>query len=145
MKRMEWLEEGLEPAFGTVNEWITEHLGTIGAEEEACYAVSEAPGRAVLRVLVATDVGLVDFVWYRPAAPEQRRLVGVLIPWRDVSPPQLTGETGLSPALIHEAPEWSLTLREPALEITEPVDRNALLDFWKACAEATASAASVSP
>lgn len=139
MKRQEWLDAGLEPPFGTVDQWITDQLGLLGAEEEAAYALDETPPRRgaerVVRIIVAADIGLVDFVWQRPEDPEERRLTGRLVPWRQVGA-RVTGETRLSEALIHEPPHWSLTLEDPRLSIADPVDDDALLDLWKTCAKA---------
>lgn len=139
MRREEWLDAGLEPPFGTVDQWMTDQLGMLGGEEEAAYALDEAPPRPgaeqVVRILVAADVGLVDFRWHRTDGPAGRRVSGRLVPWRQVGA-RITGETRLSEALIHEPPRWSLSLDDPPLSITDPVDQDALLDFWRACAKA---------
>lgn len=139
MKRTEWLEAGLEPAFGTVQQWMTDQLGALGADEEACYAlfVRERPLR--VRILVAADIGLVDFVWDRPEPPHERTVTSTHTAWRDVSPPTIQGETRLSRALIHLPPTWSLRLERPAVAIVDAVDQGALLAFWKACAVACGS------
>jgi hypothetical protein len=143
VKRTEWLEAGLEPAFGTVQQWMTDQLGALGAEEEACYALLVREKPLQVRVLVATDVGLVDFVWDRPEPVERRVLASTHTPWQVVSAPILTGETRLSPAMIHQPPTWSLRLERPAVEIVDAVDQDALLAFWKACAAACGSLAKV--
>lgn len=136
MKRPEWLEAMLEPAFGTVNQWISDQLGTLGAEEEACYALLDGAGNdAPVRILVACDLGLADLRWERPADLDGHRLSSVLLPWREVSPPQIEGETRLSGALIHQPPSWTLTLSRPEVRITDPEDPEALLAFWRACSE----------
>jgi hypothetical protein len=144
MKRSEWLDAGLMPAFGTVNQWITDQLGTLGAEEESCYAIRDVSGRAEgaaedgppVRILVACDIGLADLRWVRPGGADTNRLTSVLIPWREVSPPRIEGETRPSGALIHQPPTWTLTLVQPQVRIEDPEDPSALLAFWRACAKA---------
>lgn len=144
MKRNQWLDTGLVPAFGTVNQWITDQLGTLGAEEEACYALRDTRDPRAdatldappVRILVACDLGLADLRWERPGGAETNRLTSILIPWGQVSPPRIEGETRPSPALIHQPPTWALTLTEPRVHIEDPDDPAALLEFWRACAKA---------
>jgi hypothetical protein len=134
MKMSDWLRAGNEPAFGTVEQWIVDQLGRAGAEEEASYALAdEQGGRAGVRILVATDIGLYDAFWVRAKDPATRRLNGTLHLWRDVRGLQLAAETGAEPSLRRREPAWSLRAEVPPLAIDDAVDGDALLGFWSAC------------
>lgn len=133
MKLVEWLTAGLDPPFGTIEQWVADQLGRASAEEEASYAVVEtrSEGEGV-RVLVATDIGLYDAFWSRP--PAGQRVIGTFHRWREVQGLRLTARTELDPSLRRREPAWSLTLEQPAIEVSQAVDPDALLSFWKACA-----------
>jgi hypothetical protein len=132
MRLSDWLHEGRQPRFGTIEQWIVEHLGHLGAEEEASYAIEDRMGRqTVVRILVAADRGLFDFRWHRPARRDARRLVGAHYLWREVRGVRLSGETRLHASLGHTGPVWALTIDEPAFS-TSGGD-SALREFWAAC------------
>lgn len=139
----EWLDAGFEPPFGTVEDWIRDQLGRLDAEETAMYALSDrVDGREGIRILLASDIGLFDFFWYRPEVVEDRRLTGRHIPWAAVEGVTLVGETRLNQAtLMHEEPAWRLSIAEPAVAIENPPNEAALLDFWRACREGGEKAA----
>jgi hypothetical protein len=143
MRMNEWLDAGFDPPFGTVEEWITDQLGRLNAEEGAMYALNDrVEGREGIRILVATDIGLFDFFWYRPEAVGERRLTGRHIPWDAVEGLTLTGETRLNEAtLMHQEPAWRLSLTKPAVGIENPPNEAVLLDFWKQCREGVETAA----
>lgn len=134
MKIEEWLAAGLEPPIGTVDQWISDQLGRAGAEEEASYAVAETrrEGEGV-RILVATDLGLYDAFWSRPPEPDEHSLTGAFHRWQEVQGLRLTARTERDASLRRREPDWSLTVEQPAIEIGEAVDQDALLAFWKAC------------
>ena len=136
----EWLLAGFDPPFATVDEWISDLIGRLGAEEEAVYAMrARQGGRDGIRVLVATDLGLFDFFWYRPEAVPQRALTGTHTPWREVRGLRLSSETRLNPStLLRREPTWRLRIDEPELAIDEPPSESAVLDFWTACQKAIA-------
>src|SRR5215213_10124817 len=134
----DWHRNGLQPAFATVEQWISDQLGYIGAEDEACYAVQvrdeNAPGGLTIRILVATDKGLVDMTWQRPESVESRNLASRHYRWEDVRGLRLTAATRLEPTtLIHREPEWGLEIDDPAFTLERAEEGLALLDFWKAC------------
>ena len=134
----DWHRHGLKPAFATVEQWITDQLGYLGAEDEACFAIelrpeTDAKGLAI-RILVASDKGLFDFTWERPEAIDDRRLVGVHYRWDAVRGFRLTGETRVNPeTLKHENPHWKLQMDIPEVVLEGAEESQALLDLWKEC------------
>ncbi len=136
----DWHRTGLTPAFATIEQWIYDQLGYVGAEDEACYAVSvraeeDRRGLAV-RILIASDKGLFDLLWERPENVANRRLASQHYRWADVRGVHLSAETTLDPAtLMHSEPAWRLEIAEPELVVNDAVDAAALLDFWKICVQ----------
>jgi hypothetical protein len=134
----DWHRNGLRPAFATVEQWIHDQLGYVGAEDEACFAIELRPessraGLAV-RVLIASDKGLFDLVWERPNAVSERHVSSTLYRWPDVSGLRLLSRTDLDPrTLIHLEPQWGIEISTPALAIERVEEGIALLEFWKAC------------
>jgi hypothetical protein len=135
MRMKDWLLAGFDPPFATVDEWIVDLIGRVGAEETAVYAMrSNEDRREGIRVLVATDIGLFDFFWHRPEPVRERALTGRHVAWRDVRGLRLESETRLNPeTLLRLEPAWRLTIEEPALTLEDPPSEPALLDFWSAC------------
>lgn len=131
MKVTDWLRAGLDPAFGTVEHWITDQLGRLGAEEEAAYALTV--GARNVRILLATDAGLLDCLWDGPDEGAQRRLTSTMSLWGEVSGLRIVSRTTIDASLRRPDPVWSLTLREPSVDIHDAVDEGAVLEFWKAC------------
>jgi hypothetical protein len=131
----EWLLAGFEPPFATVDEWIVDLIGRLGAEETAAYAMRDRDGtREGIRVLVATDIGLFDFFWYRPEPIRERTLTGRHVAWGDVRGLRLESETRLKPeTLLRLEPAWRMTIEDPPLTLEDPPSEPALLDFWGAC------------
>lgn len=131
MRIEEWHEAGLEPAFGSVEGWIADQLGRLGAEELAVYAVKERGGA---RILVATDLGLFDYRWRTSADPAKRAVEGRLHAWWEVEGLVLEAETRLDPnTLSGREPAWSLRLTRPELAVDASPSEEALLGFWRAC------------
>lgn len=134
----EWHRRGLEPSFATIELWIDDQLGYLGAEDEACFAVTlsdekSAKGFAV-RILIATDKGLFDLTWERPEAVADRRLASRHYRWEDVRGTHLVSETRLNPeTLTHGQPHWRLEIDEPEVSIDDHTEGSAMLEFWKAC------------
>jgi hypothetical protein len=133
----EWHDADLEPSYATVDDWITDQLGRLEAEELAVYAIEAGSGRRpVVRILVATDVGLFDFTWERPPDPGERQVAGVHIPWGEVRGLRLAATTRLDPAtLTRMQPVWSLAIDEPEVSLSESPIEPALVGFWRVCHE----------
>jgi hypothetical protein len=131
----EWLLAGFDPPFATVDEWISDLIGRVGAEEQAVYALRDRDSsREGTRVLVATDLGLFDFFWYRPDAVADRSLTARHVPWTDVRGLALYSDTRLNAStLLRLEPTWRLSIEEPAVSIEEAPEEHVLLDFWRAC------------
>jgi len=134
----DWHRRGLKPAFATVEQWIIDQLGYLGAEDEGCFAMElrsekDARGLAV-RVLVASDKGLFDILWERPDKVAERRLSAVHYRWADVRSMELSGETRINPeTLKHGAPRWSPHMDDPPVDIERAEESAALLEFWSDC------------
>jgi hypothetical protein len=130
VKVADWLESGLEPPIGSVQQWLVDHLGVAGAEEDACFALAD--GRTGVRILIATDIGLFDFRWQ----VDRHHLTGIHHRWSDVAGLRLTGETGVGPDRARRPPAWTLAIGEPELSVG-PLDDapavTALLAFWRTC------------
>lgn len=138
MRREEWLDAGLEPPFGTVDQWTTDQLGMLGGEEEAAYALDEAPPRPgaeqVVRILVAADVG-----WWTSGGTGRTDLPGGGSAVGSSRGARLGADHRRDPSLgsaYPRAPTLVAVADDPPLSITDPVDQDALLDFWRACAKA---------
>ena len=56
MKVHDWHRNGLRPVFATVEQWISDQLGFVGAEDMACFATELRPETAraglAVRILV---------------------------------------------------------------------------------------------
>ena len=120
-----------------LREWIAAHLATLGVEEIAVYAVDPQRGQdEERRVLVATEVGLIDG-WYAPRGGSSARygFTARIWPWQAVRGVDLRGETYRVWALEHRT-RWWLRLARPAFEseTDAPELGAALCDFAKVCA-----------
>jgi hypothetical protein len=133
----EWHAQGLRPPFATVEQWIDEQLGYLGAEDEAVYAIAlrgqrERGGLAV-RILVASDRGLFDITWERPDEVTGRHVTSRQYLWSDVRGAHIWGTTKLNPeTLMRTEPAWRLEIAEPAVDI-QCEESQAALEFWSAC------------
>src|SRR3954451_10762999 len=133
----DWHRRGLTPAFATVEQWIQDQLGYVGAEDEACFAVrvrpEEASGGLAIRILIASDKGLFDMLWERPEDVTKRHLSSRHYRWADVRDLRLLTETRIDlHTLMHLEPEWGLEISEPQFRIDDAEQGTALLEFWKA-------------
>lgn len=131
----DWHRQGLRPPFATVEQWIDDQLGYIGAEDEAVYAISireeDDPGGVAVRILVCTDKGLVDMLWERPEDVSKRHLTSRHYRWAEVRGFHLVSRTELYPeTLQRQEPQWRLEIDEPAVAI-DADESDALLEFWK--------------
>jgi hypothetical protein len=120
-----------------LREWIAAHLATLGVDEIALYAVDPQRGQdEERRVLVATEVGLIDG-WYAPRGGSSARygFTARLWPWQAVRGVDLRSETYRVWALEHRT-RWWLRLARPAFEAETdaPELGAALCDIAKVCA-----------
>jgi hypothetical protein len=116
-----------------LHEWVRLHLETLGVEDVAVYAVA---GREddERRILVVTEVGLLDG-WYAPRGSTARFSLQVrLYPWQAVRGVDLRGETYRLWAHEHQS-RWRLRLARPALDALaeSPELGRALTQFAAAC------------
>jgi hypothetical protein len=133
----DWHRNGLEPPFATVEQWINDQLGYLGAEDEAIYAVTVRDetdrGRLAVRVLIATDRGLFDVLWERPDDVAKRHLTSRHYRWPDVQGFHISGTTRLdAESMMRTEPQWHLEIADPAVDI-EMEEGEAGLEFWSTC------------
>lgn len=117
-----------------LREWVILHLATLGVEDKAVYALAAAGQDEERRVLVATDVGLLDS-WYAPRGSTARFSLSVrLYPWPTVAGVDLRGETFRLWAHEHQS-RWRLRLARPALDTMAdtPELGRALAEFAAIC------------
>ena len=120
-----------------LREWIVAQLATLGVDEIALYAVDPQRGQdEERRVLVATEVGLIDG-WYAPRGGSSARygFTARLWPWQAVRGVDLRSETYRVWALEHRT-RWWLRLARPGFEAETdaPELGAALCDIAKVCA-----------
>lgn len=97
-----------------LREWVRLHLEALGVEDIAVYATT---GREddERRILVVTEVGLLDG-WYAPRGSTARFSLNVrLYPWATVHGVDLRGETYRLWAHEHQS-RWRLRLSRPVLD-----------------------------
>ncbi len=118
-----------------LREWIALQLRTLGMDEIAVYAVEAGGEDEQRRVLIATEMGLLDG-WYAPRGTAARySLQTRLYPWQAVRDVDLRVETYRVWALEHRT-RWHLRIKRPSFEsATESPDLGAALaDFAKVAA-----------
>jgi hypothetical protein len=118
-----------------LREWVQVHLQSLGVEDVAIYAIAAIGQDEERRVLVATEVGLLDS-WYAPHGSTARFSLSVrLYPWATVHGVDLRGETFRLWAHEHQS-RWRLRLARPALDTMAdtPELGRALAEFAAACA-----------
>lgn len=118
-----------------VRTWIAQHLQTLAVDEIAVYAVEWGSADEQRRVLVATEIGLLDQRYAPSGTTARYRLLGRLYPWQAVRGVDLRVETYRLWALEHRT-RWSLAMARPEFttETESPELGQALCDFAKACA-----------
>jgi hypothetical protein len=117
-----------------LREWVRLHLETLGTEDVAVYALAASGQDDERRVLVATEIGLLDS-WYAPHGSTARFSLSVrLYPWTAVRGVDLRGETFRLWAHEHQS-RWRLRLVRPALDTMAdtPDLGRALAEFAAAC------------
>jgi hypothetical protein len=118
-----------------LTEWIGEHLATLGMEEIAIFAIEQGGEGYGRRVLVATEIGLLDYHYGPRDSSARFAMRGRLLPWQAVRGVDLRVETHQLWAREHEN-RWSLTMARPrfAMVTEDPVLGRALADFAKVAA-----------
>lgn len=118
-----------------LREWVQLHLQSLGVEDLAVYAQAASGQDEERRVLVATQVGLLDS-WYAPHGSSARFSLSVrLYPWPAVHGVDLRGETYRLWAREHQS-RWRLRLARPSVDTMAdtPELGKALAEFAAACA-----------
>jgi len=112
--------------------WVREHLATLGLEEIAVYAVEEGGDDDGRRVLVATEVGLIDYHYGPRASTARFAIDGRVFPWQAVRGVDLRVETFRLWALEHRT-RWSFSVLKPRFSAgtEDPQLGLALADFAK--------------
>ncbi len=112
--------------------WINEHLATLGTQELAVYAIEDGPDDDGRRVLVATEIGLLDYHYGPRASTARFAIGGRMLPWQAVRGVDLRVETFRLWALEHRT-RWSLTVARPRFRVgtEDPQLGRALADFAK--------------
>jgi hypothetical protein len=117
-----------------LHEWVRLHLDALGVEDVAVYATASGREDDERRILVVTEVGLLDG-WYAPRGSTARYSLSVrLYPWQAVHGVDLRGETFRLWAHEHQS-RWRLRLARPALDTVAdtPDLGRALTQFAAAC------------
>jgi hypothetical protein len=112
--------------------WIREHLTTLGLEEIAVYAVEEGGDDDGRRVLVATEIGLIDYRYGPRASTARFAIDGRVFPWQSVRGVDMRVETFRLWALEHST-RWSVSILKPRFSAAteDPHLGRALADFAK--------------
>jgi hypothetical protein len=133
MKIGEW------DSLGRARGLLQRQLGELGATELAAH-VTVQPESGRQRILVATDVGLLDYSW-SPAGgrSEDWLLHGQLVRWRSVRGLRLQTDAQLGEDSRDTRSIWRLVAEDPKIELAADavgLDReavDALLAFARAC------------
>ena len=124
---------------GRARALLQRQLGDLGAAEFAAHVtLNQENGR--LRILLATDVGLLDY-HYAPAGPDPEGpwlLRGQLSRWVSVRGLRLQTDAQLDESADETRAVWRLMAEDPKIELTVTSDAGdhavkALLDFARAC------------
>jgi hypothetical protein len=137
MRMVEWDEAPLDPLFGHQAGWLADEIEELGGVEIAAYAIRTS-GSPVDRLLVATDLGLVDAERSEDAAGLPV-LDATLLPWAAVGDVRLRWDARLDGAFRVRL-RWRLEVGRPQLVIADPASHEALLALWRACVRGTAGA-----
>jgi hypothetical protein len=134
MKIGEW------DAVGPVRGLVQVQLGKLGAAEYATH-VTRHPDSGRMRILVATDVGLLDYS-YSPAGSNPKDpwlLRGTVNRWISVKGVRLQSDAQLDDKGHEARAVWHLVIDEPKAELAADStgvgerSERALLDFAQAC------------
>ncbi len=118
-----------------VKEWIAIELQTLGVEDLAVYALEAGTEGDERRVMVATEVGLLDHRYAPFGSSARYRLAMLMYPWQVLRGVELRADTFRLWAREHRT-RWSFRLHHPHFEAaTESPDLGqALCDLARVCA-----------
>jgi hypothetical protein len=118
-----------------LREWIALHLSALHVEDVAIYAIPQGRDDEGRRVLIATEVGLLDGTYAPRGSSAHYSLQVRLFPWHAVSGVSLLAETYRLWANEHRT-WWRLRVATPALDVQteDPELGCALADLATACA-----------
>jgi hypothetical protein len=118
-----------------LREWIALHLSALHVEDEAIYAIPQGRDDEGRRVLIATEIGLLDGSYAPRGSSAHYSLQVRLYPWPTVRSVDLLSETYRLWAYEHRT-WWRLRIATPSLDVqTEDPDLGcALADLATACA-----------
>ena len=134
MKIGEW------PDIGRARELIVRQLGELGADELAAHVtLNRETGRQ--RILVATDIGLLDYSWSADTKEPDATwsLRGSVVRWPSVRALRLQSDAQFDPVPERARAVWRLVAEDPKIELManseegEPHAVAALLAFGRAC------------
>ena len=118
-----------------VKEWIALELQSLGVEDLAVYALEAGQEGDERRVIVATEVGLLDHRYAPFGSSARYRLAMLMYPWQVLRGVELRADTFRLWAREHRT-RWSFRLHHPHFEAaTESQDLGqALCDLARVCA-----------
>jgi len=118
-----------------VREWIGLELQSLGVEDLAVYAMEAGPEGDERRVIVATEVGLLDHRYAPYGSSARYRLAMLLYPWQVLRGVELRADTFRLWAREHRT-RWSFRLHHPHFEAAteSPELGQALCDLARVCA-----------
>jgi hypothetical protein len=118
-----------------VRDWIALELKNLSVEDLAVYAVEAGREGDERRVMVATEVGLLDHRYAPFGSSARYRLAMLLYPWQVLRGVELRADTFRLWAMEHRT-RWSFRLHHPHFEVaTESPDLGqALCDLARVCA-----------
>jgi len=118
-----------------VKEWIALELESLGVEDLAVYALEAGAEGDERRVMVATEVGLLDHRYAPFGSSARYRLAMLMYPWQVLRGVELRADTFRLWAREHRT-RWSFRLHHPHFEAaTESPDLGqALCDLARVCA-----------
>lgn len=118
-----------------VKEWIALELESLGVEDLAVYALEAGTEGDERRVMVATEIGLLDHRYAPFGSSARYRLAMLMYPWQVLRGVELRSDTFRLWAREHRT-RWSFRLHHPHFEAaTESPDLGqALCDLARVCA-----------
>jgi hypothetical protein len=118
-----------------VKEWIALELESLGVEDLAVYALEAGAEGDERRVMVATEIGLLDHRYAPFGSSARYRLAMLMYPWQVLRGVELRADTFRLWAREHRT-RWSFRLHHPHFEAaTESQDLGqALCDLARVCA-----------
>ncbi len=118
-----------------VKEWIALELQSLGVDDLAVYAVEAGQEGDERRVIVATEIGLLDHRYAPFGSSARYRLAMLMYPWQVLRGVELRADTFRLWAREHRT-RWSFRLHHPHFEAaTESPDLGqALCDLARVCA-----------